>query len=57
MYRNVNLKRGHLKIGCSIVNVKKMKKEKSLSPKDYKIIEKKIINMNFDKVKPLKFKF
>lgn len=57
MYRNVNLKRGHLKIGCSVVNVKKMKKEKSPSPEHYKIIEKKIMNMNFDKVKPLKFKF
>ena len=58
-YLNTNLKRGHIKIGNSIINVKKNNfKEKSLSPeKDYTIVEKKIINMNFDKVKPLKFKF
>jgi hypothetical protein len=58
MYRHINLKRGHIKVGNSIINVSK--KQRNKSPDERKEIEIKIRDMNIEnkkRIKPLTFKF
>ena len=57
MFRKVNLKKGYIMKGGTIINVKK-KRDKS--PKIEKEIEIRINDMNIEnkkKIKPLSFKF
>ena len=59
MYRNVNLKRGFLLRGGSIMNVNNNKK-RNKSPEIHKEIELRINDLNLEnkkKIKPLTFKF
>jgi hypothetical protein len=57
MFRYKNLKRDHIKVGCSIINVNKKRRQKS--PNENKYVEIKIRDMSIDnkrKIKPLSFK-
>jgi hypothetical protein len=61
MFHHKNFLRGHIKVGNSIIDVKKLKKNREKTPENRENreieIKMKNISLGQKKIKPLNFKF